>query len=234
MHDARAAELEARLGALRAGFWLGWLSIAAVVAALALGIHTRHPVALIALTAAASAANAAVTLVPWRGLLAAARGRLLLDLWSAGLITFSCTLVVLAGARADFDLLLFLVAPFLATVHRAWRRVLWLAVAAVSYPVVMALAPAPIGTAEVAMRLALLLAATVLALALAAVVGREASTPSSPSLTTGSRTACRRSPTSSCWAGPTESVRRSSTRPQLVSARSPPSTACWPSAAARR
>jgi two-component sensor histidine kinase len=170
-----AGELEARLGALRAGFWLGWLSIAAVVAALALGMHTRHPGALVALTGAASAANTAVTLVPWRRWLAAARGRLLLDLWSCGLIAFDCLLVVIAGARANFDLLLFLIVPFLATVHRSWRRVGWLAVAAVSYPTVMALAPAPISTAEVAMRMALLAAATILALALAWMVGREAS-----------------------------------------------------------
>jgi two-component sensor histidine kinase len=174
MDGARTAELEARLGALRAGFWLGWLSIAAVVAALALGMHTRHPGALLALTAAASAANTAVTLVPWRRWLAAARGRLLLDLWSGGLIAFDCLLVVLAGARANFDLLLFLIAPFLATVHRSWRRVTWLAVAAFGYPAVMALAPAPLSTAEVAMRMALLVAATILALALAWMVGREA------------------------------------------------------------
>jgi two-component sensor histidine kinase len=174
MNGGRAAELGARLGALRAGFWLGWLSIAAVVAALALGMHTRHPAALLALTAAASGANAAVTLVPWRPWLAAARGRLLLDLWSAGLITFASALVVIAGAQADFDLLLFLIVPFLATVHRSWRRVAWLGVAALTYPTVMAVAPAPLGAAEVAMRLALLVAATVLALALAWMVGREA------------------------------------------------------------
>jgi two-component sensor histidine kinase len=174
MQSEHAAEFEARLGALRTGFWLGWLSIAAVVAALALGMHTRHPGALVALTAVASAANVAVTMVPWRRLLAAARGRLLLDLWSAGLITFACALIVIAGAHADFDLLLFLVVPFLATVHRSWRRVSWLAVAAVSYPVVEAVAPAPLGTAEVAMRMALLVAATVLALVLAWMVGREA------------------------------------------------------------
>jgi two-component sensor histidine kinase len=174
MNTERAAELDARLGALRAGFWLGWLSIAAVFGALALGMHTRHPEALLALTAAASAANAAVTLVPWRRWLAAARGRLLLDLWSGGLITFACLLIVIAGARANFDLLLFLIVPFLATVHRSWRRVAWLVAAAVSYPTVMALAPAPLLTAEVAMRSALLVAATILALALAWMVGREA------------------------------------------------------------
>lgn len=175
MHGERAAELEARLGALRAGFWLGWLSIAAVIAGLALGLNTRDPAALVALTGAAAGANAAVTLVPWRRWLTGARGRLLLDMWSAGLIAFAGALVLIAGARADFDLLLFLIAPFLATAHRAWRRAAWLGVAAVAYPTVMAIAPAPLAAGEVAMRLALLAAATTLALALARTVAREAS-----------------------------------------------------------
>lgn len=174
MDGERAAELEARLGALRAGLWLGWLSIVAVIAGLALGLHTRHPTLLLALTAAAAAANAAVTLVPWRRWLTGAQGRLLLDLWSGALIAFSGALVITAGARADFDLLLFLIAPFLATAHRSWRRVAWLAVAAVSYSVMMAAAPDPLATGEVAMRLALLVAATTLALALARMVAREA------------------------------------------------------------
>ena len=65
----------------------GWLSIAAVVTALALGLQTRHPAALVALTAAAGAANAAAMFVPWRQWLTGGRGRLLLDLWSGGLIT---------------------------------------------------------------------------------------------------------------------------------------------------
>jgi two-component sensor histidine kinase len=175
MGGERAAELEAQLGALRAGFWLGWLSIVAVIAGLALGLHTRHPAVLVGLTAAAAAANAAVTLVPWRRWLEGATGRLLLDLWSGGLIAFAGALVMAAGARAGFDLLLFLIAPFLATAHRSWRRVAWLAIAATSYSVMMAAAPAPLATGEVLMRLALLAAATTLALALARMVMREAS-----------------------------------------------------------
>jgi len=174
MHSEGAAELEARLGALRAGFWLGWFSIAAVFAAVGLGLRTRHPAALLGLTAAAACANALVTMVPWRRWLTGARGRLLLDLWSGGLIAFAGLLVVIAGAHADFDLLLFLIAPFLATVHRSWRRVAWLSVAAIAYPAMMALAPAPLAAGDVTMRLALLAAATMLALALAWMVGREA------------------------------------------------------------
>jgi two-component sensor histidine kinase len=174
MRDEDAAELDARVGALRTGFWLGWLSIAAVIAALALGLHARHPLALIALTAAAAAANTTVTLVPWRQWLAAARGRLLLDVWSGGLIAFTAALVLIGGAHGRFDLLLFLIAPFLATVHRTWRRAAWLAAAATAYLAMMATAPNPLPASEVAMRLVLLAAATTLALVLARMVGRAA------------------------------------------------------------
>ena len=174
MREQQAAELDARVGALRAGFWLGWLSIAAVIAALVLGLRVHHPGALVALTAAAAAANAAVTLVPWRRWLTAPRGRLLLDLWSGGLITLTAALVLTAGARDRFDLLLFLIAPFLATVHRSWRRVAWLGAAAIAYVAMMTIAPAPLPASQVAMGLVLLTAATTLALALARMVGREA------------------------------------------------------------
>jgi hypothetical protein len=61
------AEREVRLAALRAGWWLGWLSIAAVLAGLALDIPARHRPALIALTVAAAAAHAVVMLLPWQG-----------------------------------------------------------------------------------------------------------------------------------------------------------------------
>jgi two-component sensor histidine kinase len=174
VREERDTELDARLGALRAGFWLGWLSIAAVTAALALGLRTRHAGALIALTGVAGGANLVVTVVPWRRWLAGARGRLLLDLWSAGLITFVVLLVMTAGARPGFDLLLFLVAPFLATVHRSWRRIAWLSAAGIAYPAMMAAAPDPLAAGAVAMRLALLAATTTLALVLARMVGREA------------------------------------------------------------
>lgn len=134
-----------------------------MLAALALGLPTRHPAALLALTAAAGAANAAVTVAPWRRWLTGAWGRLLLDLWSAGLIALVAALVLMAGASAGFDLLLFLIAPFLATVHRSWRRVAWLSVAGVAYPAMMASAPNPLAAGAVALRLALLAAATTLA-----------------------------------------------------------------------
>jgi two-component sensor histidine kinase len=168
------AEHEVRLAALRAGWWLGWLSIAAVLAGLALGLPARHSSALIALTAAAAIANAGVMVIPWRGWLTAARGRALLDLWSGGLVAFVVVLVAVAGARANLDLLLFLVVPFLATVHAGARRSLWLAAALLSYLAVMALAPAGLAAGEVTMRVALLAAATLLSIVLGRLTRREA------------------------------------------------------------
>src|SRR5579875_3749221 len=44
-------ELEVRPAALRAGVWLGWLSIAAVLAGLVLGLPARHRLVLVALIA---------------------------------------------------------------------------------------------------------------------------------------------------------------------------------------
>jgi two-component sensor histidine kinase len=174
VHYERAAELEARLAALRAGFWLGWLSIAAVVAGLALALPARHPLALLGLAAVAAGANAAVTLVPWRRWLTASRGQALLDLWSGGLVAFVSVLVIVGGAHAGLDLLLFLIAPFLATVHGGRRRVAWLASAGIAYLGVMAVAPDPLEPGAVAMRVALLAAATTLAVALRRIIHREA------------------------------------------------------------
>jgi hypothetical protein len=168
------AEHEVRLAALRAGWWLGWLSIAAVLAGLALGLPARHRLALVALTGAAAVAHAGVMVIPWRGWLTAARGRALLDLWSGGLIAFVVVLVAVAGARANLDLLLFLVVPFLATVHDGARRYLWLAVALVAYLTVMSLASVPLAAGEVAMRVALLAAATLLTIVLGRLTRREA------------------------------------------------------------
>jgi len=169
------AELEFRCAAMRAGIWLGWLSIVAVLAALALGLGAQHRAHLFALTALAAAAHAVAMLVPWRRWLVAGRGQLLLDLWTAGLIGFVLLLVLLAGARANFDLLLFLILPFIATVQTGWRRGVWLTTATISFAAEMALAVDRLDAAAIAMRAALLAAAVVLALTLAQATRREAS-----------------------------------------------------------
>jgi two-component sensor histidine kinase len=112
--------------------------------------------------------------VPWRRWLAARRGQLLLDLWTAALIGFVLLLVLLAGARANLDLLLFLILPFIATVQAGKRRGLWLGAAAITFAAAMTLAPDRLDAAAVALRAALLVAATVLAARLARVIRREA------------------------------------------------------------
>jgi two-component sensor histidine kinase len=172
--DLHHAELDARIGALRAGFWLGWLSVVAVGAGLALGLPARHRAALLALTGAAALAHAVVMAVPWRQWLDAYRGRVLLDIWSGGLIALVAVLVLVAGAEANLDLLLFLVMPFLATVHDGRRRVVWLLAAGGAFVLMMAAAPAPLHVGDVVMRGALLAAATTLAFLVTALIRREA------------------------------------------------------------
>jgi two-component sensor histidine kinase len=159
---------------MRAGFWLGWLSIVAVLVPLALGVAPQHRLHLLALTGAAAAAHAVAMVVPWRRWLVAGRGQLLLDLWTAGLIGFVLLLVLLGGAHANFDLLLFLVLPFIATVQAGWRRGLWLTTAAITFAAEMALGSDRLGAAAITLRAALLGAAVVLALALARATRREA------------------------------------------------------------
>jgi two-component sensor histidine kinase len=167
--NERVIDLELRTQALRIGLWAGWLSLAIVFAALAVA-GGAHRVALIALTVAAAAAHAAAMRVPWRRWLAARRGRLLLDLWTAGLIGFVGLLVIGGGAR--FTLLVFLAAPFIAVVQRGIRRGIWLAAAAGMCAVATAIVPlAPGGTA---MRLAILATVVGVVLLLAAAIAREA------------------------------------------------------------
>jgi two-component sensor histidine kinase len=174
-------ERDVRLAALRAGGWLGWLSVAAVLAGVALDLPARHRPALIVLTALAAVGNGAAMAIPWRRWLTVSRGQTLLDLWSAGLLGFVALLVAVAGAHADFDLLLFLVLPFLATVHQGLRRVIWLIAAGLSFLAVMVLAPSRLTTGEVAMRAALLAAATMLTLVLGRMIRREATAHASAS-----------------------------------------------------
>jgi two-component sensor histidine kinase len=108
--------------------------------------------------------------LPWRDWLAARRGQILLDLWSAGLLGFVALLVV--AGNSSFSLLLFLVAPFIAVVQTGRRRVLWLAATAATCAVSTTLAPLPTG--ETAMRVVLVAAIVGLALVLTRAIRREA------------------------------------------------------------
>jgi len=127
---AEAPDLVARCNAIRAGVWVGWLSIVAVAVMIATDKSLAHPDVVLALDAGAAVGNLAFALVPWTEWLSAKRSLLLLDLWSAGLLGFVSLLCFAGGRGAGFDLLLFLVVPFLATAHAARRRLAWLGAAA--------------------------------------------------------------------------------------------------------
>jgi len=163
-------ELDFRSQALQLGFWLGWLSIIAVLGGVALDAGSKHRWLLLGLTLAAAFGNAVAMFVPWREWLQIRRGRLLLDLWSGGLIGFVALLVFAGGP--NYSLLLFLALPFIAVVQVGWRRGFWLAVSAGTCALAAALVPLPAG--PTAMRLALVAAAVAAVLVLARTIRREA------------------------------------------------------------
>jgi two-component sensor histidine kinase len=159
-----------RTAALRVGFWLGWASVGIVTAALVLDSSVKDRRLVLALTAAVAVGDLVAMRVPWRDWLATRRGRILLDVWSGGLLLFVATLVVAGGS--NFALLLFLAVPFIAVVQVGWRRRVWLAVSGATCIVVAALLPLAPGAT--AMRLALVGAAVAAALVLVSAVRREA------------------------------------------------------------
>jgi two-component sensor histidine kinase len=163
-------ELDFRSQALQLGSWLGWLSIIAVLAGLALDAGSKHRWLLLALTLTAASGNAAAMFVPWRKWLQIRRGQLLLDLWSGGLIGFVAVLVFTGGP--NFSLLLFIAIPFIAVIQVGRRRGFWLAVSAGTCALAAALVPLPAG--PTAMRLALVAAAVAAVLVLARTIRREA------------------------------------------------------------
>jgi len=141
-----------------------------VLGGLALDVGVRHRLLLVVATLAAAGANTLAMVIPWRAWLAGRRGRLLLDLWCAGLIAFVTVLV--AGGGSDFALLLFLTVPFTAVVQVGWRRGFWLAISTATCAVAAALIPLSAGAT--AMRLLLVAVVVVVALALTRAVRREA------------------------------------------------------------
>ena len=161
---------------MRAGLLLGWLSVAAVLVELALGMPVRHETAVVALALAAAIGNGAMPFVPWGRLLPPrfAGAGTLLDLWAGALLVFVGALVVMAGAEARFDLLLFLVLPFIAVTHEGRRLAAWLAATAIVFGAAMALAPSPLDAGEIALHAVLLIASATLALALARATRRSA------------------------------------------------------------
>ena len=165
--DSRS-DLEFRLTVIKAGPWLGWVTLVAVSAGLVLGRAT-HLGLLLALLLVAAALNTAAMFVPWHDVLHALRGRLLLDLWSAALIGFVALLVATGGV--NFSLLLFLTVPYIAVVQTGTRKALWLVVAGATCVLVAAVEGLPAGVT--AMRSALVAAAVAVVLVLAGAIKRE-------------------------------------------------------------
>jgi two-component sensor histidine kinase len=159
-------ELDVRTAALTAGVWLGWFSVAAVLLALALGIPAHHRLLVALLMLAAGVTNGLVRFIPVRWWSTQRRSETLLALWSGGLLALAGAVVLLAGARSDFSLLLFLGVPFLATIHSGRQRVLWLAVAIGGMGVVLAVGGG-FDAAAVALRAVLWAGAAALAVWLA-------------------------------------------------------------------
>lgn len=166
---AAAPELGFRFAAVQVGYWLGWASITVVLGGLALDVGIRHRWLLIAATLAAAAGNTAAMVIPWREWLGSRRGRLLLDLWSGGLLAFVALLVV--GGGSSFALLLFLAVPFIAVVQVGWRRGIWLAISAATCALAADLIPLSAGAT--AMRLGLVAAVVAVALVLTRTIRRE-------------------------------------------------------------
>jgi len=162
-------DLAFRAGALELGFWLGWFAIAAVLSGLALDIGSRQRWLVVGLTVAAAAGNGAAMFVPWRRWLEDRRGRLLVDLWSGGLVGFVAALVFTGGP--NFALLLFLTVPFIAVVQSGWRRAAWLTVSAATCAMAVAFGPLPVGAT--AMRLALVAAVAGATVVLTRTIRRE-------------------------------------------------------------
>jgi two-component sensor histidine kinase len=169
-NDLGGDELEFRAATLRAGFLLGWIAIGVVLVGVLSGADRAERGLLLALTLGAAAANAAWMRVPWRDWLGRRRGQVLLDVWSAGLLAYVGTLVVVGGG--NFALLLFLATPFLIVVHPGRRRVLWLLATAGTCAVVTVAGRLPV-TAS-AMRFGLVLAIVGAAVLLERAVRREA------------------------------------------------------------
>jgi two-component sensor histidine kinase len=155
--------------AVQAGLLLGWLSVAAVLIAVALGLPVRHDALVVALAISAGIGNGVLPHVLKR---LAPSG--FLDLWAALLLAFVGTLICLAGAASHLDLLFFLVLPFIAVTHEGRRLATWLTAAAAIFAFAMTFAAAPLENAEIALHAVLLIAAVILALALARGTRRSA------------------------------------------------------------
>jgi two-component sensor histidine kinase len=162
--------LEFRVATLRVGCLLGWVSVAVVLVGLLSGGAPKQRDLLVALTSAAALANAVWMRIPWRDWLSRRRGQALLDVWSAGLLTYVGALVVLGGG--SFAPLFFLAAPFVVVVQHGRRRIVWLLATAGTCVAVSVIGREPLAMGV--MRSALVMAIVGAAVTLERAVRREA------------------------------------------------------------
>jgi two-component sensor histidine kinase len=160
------SEREVRTAALTAGVWLGWFSVAAVLLALVLGIPAQHRLLVASLMLVAGVTNGLMRFIPAQWWSTQRRSETLVALWSGGLLALAAAVVLLAGARSDFSLLLFLGVPFLATIHSGRPRIAWLTLAIGGMGTILAASGAYTAGAVV-LRAVLLAGAAVLAVWLA-------------------------------------------------------------------
>lgn len=157
------------------GPWLGWLSILAVFVAVATDRAGPHPQAIVALVTVGASLNAGVLLVPARfRTYDEALGRMMLDAWCGGVISFASILVIVGGAASDFDWLFMLVMPFIASAQQGWRRSLWLTVGLSSFLVATLAAPTGITHAGVPFRFVVIVTSVVLVLVMSETIAQEA------------------------------------------------------------
>ena len=154
------------LAAARAGIWLGWFSVGAVIIALALGVGARHRVVVLVLIIGAALLDASMLVVPRTWWAIGRFRRVLFPVWSAGLLLLVGALVLVAGTRSDLGLLMFLVVAFLATIHHGRSRLAWLACAIGGLTLLEALAGG-LSAGGLLLRAVLLAGAAMLAVSLA-------------------------------------------------------------------
>ncbi|HET9073599.1 MAG TPA: sensor histidine kinase [Solirubrobacteraceae bacterium] len=163
---ARDSDSGVSLAAARAGIWLGWFSVAAVLIALALGVGARHRLVVLILIIGAALLDASMLVVPRSWWAVQRFRRVLFPVWSGGLLVLVGALVLVAGTRSDLGLLMFLVVAFLATIHHGGARLAWLAVAIGGLTLLEALAGG-LSAGGLLLRAMLLAGAAMLAVSLA-------------------------------------------------------------------
>lgn len=155
-------DVDLRLGAVGVAALLGWVSISAVLLGLATGLPVRNQEVVLLTTLLAGAGHAGLGLLPWPGILATRRGRVLLNLWAGALIAGVVGLVLTAGGQSRLDLLFVLVLPWLATLEQGRERVAWLVAAAAAFTISVVLAAAPLSASEALLHAVLIAGAGIL------------------------------------------------------------------------